>query len=192
MGDRGIQAPRALGHNRLAWYAGCDLVVGLNSLPLSVRLPMKPVPPALRDSVAKPGRTLPLSDFPRDLMEVWEVVKLLLSKGHDSACEEFNKRFGSFDCHLPLLVPKQPQHYARSLQKGAALMRPEDRSPTFFPPALSLWLVLWEPEAHPRLRRCRTCHDYFFARSHHQTVYCSTRCKRRQTVADCRRRSSHQ
>lgn len=182
--------PSAFRHNWLAWRAGCDLAGGLNSLPIGVNLPGRRVPPAFRKYVAEAGPPLPLDHFPPDLLDAWKVVEVLLTEGHTAACHEFNRRFGSSG--LPLLSPGEPRHSARKVRKGAALIVPDLRRPTFYPPALCLWLILWEPEAHPRLLRCDACRQYFFARSRHQTcqtrVYCSGRCKTRKTVADSRRR----
>lgn len=181
--------PRTTRHDRLdppsslksiLWFAGLDLAWGLNSLPIGIRL-------ARRGLVSKPRRPPLISAAPRDLVNARRVVDALLADGYQTACREFNRHLLDTRVSFPLLRPSPPKHLARKEQQSAAMVRREGTR-TFFPPALSTWLILIHPEAHPRLRRCRCCRMYFFARSRHKRTYCSVRCKSRQTVSDLRSR----
>jgi len=150
------------------WLAGLDLVKHLNSL-------------------SDPPRHVYLGR----LEKAKAVVDTLIDKGYNAACNEFNKQFNrssALFC-LPRLEPKRPKHYARLIVQETTWHRtcwhPEHSSVP--PPTISLFLILVTPEAHPRIRRCRACLRYFWARNRQNTAYCSPRCKSRSTVAATRK-----
>lgn len=201
------EPPTALKNNRLAWFAGCELVSQLNTLPFGHRPPRR-VPSALRKYLAK-RKKLPLSAFPQDLVAARDVVTILLKDGHEAACVAFNERLASSALHLPYLTSKQQQQPCttsaqRKIRRGVVWTCQTSRGLTgsvrrlpFLSPALALWLILSESAAHPRLLQCGACNIWFFTRdlkkanawARGNKVYCSPRCRTRQTVADSR---SHQ
>lgn len=139
--------------------------------PIGIRHPRRHVPPEFASlvSTGDPAR----SDPDPDLMAARAVVDVLLAEGHDAACRRFNQCLASTTVHLPILKSGLPRQRDRKRQQGAAwVRRPYSGVPQyrpFFPPALAVWLVLSEPEAHPRLKRCTWCRCYFFARTRHRT-----------------------
>jgi len=197
------EPPTALRNNRLAWFAGCELAGQLMTLPFGHRPPHRKLPSAFRKDLLK-GKKLPLSVFSRDLVAARDVVTILLKHGHEAACAAFNEWLSSTTLHLPRLISREVRRGRKAWQAvrwgrqetrglmGGIRLRP------VLSPALALWLILSEPDAHPRLLQCAACNVWFFIRTLHkatarasgQRVYCSRRCRSRQTVADTRRRSS--
>lgn len=180
--------PAAFAHNRLAWMAGCDLALALHTLPIGVRHPRRHLSPEFASLVSTEDPARPDPD--PDLVTARAVVDVLLAEGHDAACRRFNQCLASTTIHLPILKSGPPRQRGRKRQQGAAWVRRSypgvPRLRPFFPPALAVWLVLSEPEAHPRLKRCTWCRYYFFARTRHRTprssaTYCSRVCKSRHT-----------
>jgi len=184
--------PRSWRGGPFVWLAGVDLIEGgLNSLPFGYRGPKRHVPAQFKHLVAPPGRKLPPSAFPHELRDAKEVVDALLEKDYAAACKQFNTRLASASIPLclPLLAPTPPRHYARMIVQGTAWQRHKTAKHTFLPPAFSLWLILSSPEAYPRIRRCKECCRYFWARNLQRTRYCSNRCRIRSTVAASREHS---
>lgn len=203
------EPPTALKNSRLVWMAGCELVSQLNSLPFGYHRPRRPVavvPPESRRSLLK-GKKLPLSAFPQDLVAARNVVTILLKDGHEAACVAFNERLASSALHLPYLTSKQLLPYTtsaqRKIRRGVVWTCQTSRGLAgsvrhlpLFSPAVALWLILSEPNAHPRILQCGGCNVWFFtsdlkkanARARGNKVYCSPQCRTRQTVADSRSR----
>lgn len=159
--------PPKLRHNILAWRMACDLVGGLHALPLGLRLPRRRLPGASRQSLENTPTppALPLSDFPPDLVDAWEVVKVLLAKKHAAACREFNRRFASSVIRLPRL--ESIGNRGETGERGAVMWVHPDyadgnlRHFTFFPPAVSLWFMLSEWQIHSRVKQCPECNSLF-------------------------------
>jgi hypothetical protein len=188
------EPPTALKNNRLAWMAGCELAGQLMTLPFGYR------PSKFRKDLLK-GKKLPLSVFSRDLVAARDVVTILLKHGHEAACAAFNEWLSSTTLHLPRLISREVRRGRKTWQtvtwgrQGTRGLKGDIRFRPFLSPALALWLILSEPDAHPRLLQCAACGMWFFIRTLHkaiarasgQRVYCSPRCRSRQTVADTRR-----
>ena len=179
------QPPPKLRHNRLAWVMACDLVQNLHALPLGLRLPRQ------KNTPMKPK--LSLSDYPQELVDAWEIVKVLLAKGHAAACEEFNKRFASPVVRLPrLTTDKRKAPGERDYMSW--VLRPDYaagklRHFTFFPPALSVWLVLTEWQVHSRVKQCPECNSLFLDYTRGVSKkYCSEKCASRATSRNFRAR----
>lgn len=179
------QPPPKLQHNRLAWVMACDLVHSLHALPLGLRLPRQ------KNSPTKPR--LPLSAFPRELVDAWEIIKILLAKGHAAACEEFNRRFASPVVRLPRLTtdkkkaPGERGYMAWGFRPDYAAGKL--RHITFYPPALSLWHLLSEWQAYSRVKQCPECNSLFLDYTRGVSKKnCSPQCTSRTTSRNSRAR----
>jgi hypothetical protein len=226
--------PAALRHSPLAWAAACDVVGALNSLPIGIQLPrlnphgrarlynfLKEHPqfrgielerasvPAwywkkIHEWVTEPPPALPMDEFSKEVRDALAVIRVLIDRGHEAACQEFNRAFCGVGVQLPLIRSLPPEYSSRKITQGVA-WRPQltdqttRRGEPYFPVGLSLWLILSEPGLHPRICQCAACHMYFVARTRHRApqkqirgkpcggvVYCTRRCKRGHQVSRSR------
>ncbi len=176
-----FRPPPRLRHNKLTWMMACDLIDCLHDLPIGLRLPRLKNTPA--------ARKLSLSDYPPELVHAWETVKILLAKGHAAACREFNRRFASSVMRLPLLT--SIGNRGETGERGAVKWVQPDYGNrghfTFFPPALSLWLMLNEWQVHSRVKQCAECNSLFLDYTRGVSrKYCSPQCTSRTSSRDYR------
>ena len=151
----------------LSRFAAEQLLIELHQLPV--------MPPHFQPS-------LRLSDFPGDIRDALHVVKTLVEKGPVVARRDFNIRFGPRKINLPLFVPSTGGLWWRETK------RPKIPGyQTIFPPALSLWFLLFDPGAYGRLRRCPECTLYFWDPTRNRSKkWCCRRCTHRATSRDSR------
>lgn len=155
--------PAALRHNRLAWYAACD-VVGALSLHTRTCTPKG------------------------DLGDAAAVLRVLVDTRKEpdiaGACEEYCRRWATRRVALPVLQADRGKVTWLNRVGGP---RGSVTVMTAFPPALAVWLLLSEPEICKRIRQCPECDTFFLDATRNRSKrHCSTRCTSRATSRDYR------
>ncbi|GEM_PF-5230408 len=109
-----------------------------------------------RERLERPGKRIPLARFPKDLRDARKILDVLVTKGHLAACREYNRVFSSARVGTPRPFGGMPPLFVgeRTLDKKPVL------GCTYFPPAITLWFLLFERAAYKRLRRCALCGRY--------------------------------
>lgn len=156
--DPRFAPPAALRHNRLAWYAACDVVSALIGTPRG------------------------------DLEDAAAILRVLIDNRTEpniaGACEEYHRRWASRRVALPVLQAHQSKVTWLNRQ---ATLRDSVNVMTAFPPALAVWLFLSEPEICKRIRQCPECDAFFLDATRNRSKRrCSVSCTSRATSRDYR------
>lgn len=115
-----------------------------------------------RERLERPGKRVPLARFPKDLRDARKILDVLVTKGHLAACREYNRVFSSARVGTPRPFVGMPPLFVgqRTLDKKPVHGLGTTPGNTYFPPAITLWFLLFERAAYKRLRRCILCGRY--------------------------------
>lgn len=156
----------------LTLFAAQRLLIELHQLPILPRHFRRDLPPG--------ERRLPLSAFPREMRDALHVIRTLVEKGAVEARRDFNTLFASRKVNLPLFVPATGALWWSTKKRPHS--HPGLGDGTVFHPALSLWFLLFDPDAYERLRQCPECNLYFWDPTRNLSKQrCSRRCTHRAT-----------